>query len=230
MSNNLGILGLSHVKKRIDNWNSIHKFGSNPAVGTALESIWSGGGLYPWRSGASTLIIQSDDNGDVGTVEVEGLDGDYNFLRETVTLTGSSPNAVLTTGSFLRVFRMRFTGNADHAGTIVANHTATNIAQIDPGKNQTLMAVYTIPAGNYGWLLNYSVSVGKNDDATIEVYTREPGEPFRILSEISVYQNSISKDFIIPIHLAPKTDIDIRAKTTNAGGSQVIATFDVIYP
>jgi len=230
MAANLGILGLSHANKRIDNWNSVHKFGSNPSVGTDFESIWSAGGLYPWKPGAATLIIQSDDNGDIGTVEVQGLDGDYNFLTETVTLTGASPNTVLTTGTFLRVFRMRFTGAAENAGTIIANHTATNIAQIDPGKAQTLMAVYTIPAGNYGWLLNYSVSVGKNDDATIEVYTRKSGEPFRILSEISVYQNSISKDFIVPIHLAPKTDIDIRAKTTNAGGSQVISTFDVIYP
>lgn len=226
----LGVSGISSFRGRLDGWEHIHKFGSNPAIGTAAESVWSGGGLYPWPSGAATLIVQSDDTGDVGTVNIKGLDADYNELEETVTLPGGSPNNVLTTGLFLRVFRVTFTGAANNAGTIVINHTATNIAQIDPGKNQTLMAVYTIPAGNHAWLLNYAVSVGKNDDAVVELYTRQPGQPFRIQSELGVFQNSLIKEFPVPLKLAPKTDIDLRATTTNSGaGHTVIATFDVIY-
>jgi hypothetical protein len=226
----LGISGISSYKGRLDSWQHVHKFGSNPSIATAEESIWSGGGLYPWPTGAVTLIIQSDDTGDAGTVEIQGLDGNYNELTETVTLPGGSPNTVTTANTFLRVYRMRFTGAADNAGTIIANHTATNIAQIDPGRNQTLMAVYTVPAGSYAWLLNYTVSVGKNDDALVELYTRKQGELFRIQSEVGVYQSSFTKKFPVPLKLAPKTDIDFRAITTNSGsGHKVIATFDIIY-
>ena len=226
----LGVSGLSLYKGRLDSWKHIHKFGSNPAIATAQESIWSGGGLYPWPAGGATLIVQSDDTGDVGNVEIQGLDSDYNEITETVSLTGGSPNTALTTGLFLRVFRATFTGAADNAGTIVMNHTGTNIGQIDPGKNQTLMAVYTVPAGNHAWLLNYTVSVGKNDDAVVELYTRQPGQSFRIKSQLGAFQNSLIKEFPVPLKLAPKTDIDLRATTTNSGaGHTVIATFDVIY-
>lgn len=226
----LGVSGLSSFKGRLDRWEHIHKFGSNPAIGTAAESIWSGGGLYPWPTGGATVIVQSDDASDIGTVTIRGLDADYNELVETVALPGGSPNNVLTVGLFLRVHRITFTGAADNAGTIVINHTGTNIGQIDPGKNQSLMALYTIPAGSHAWLLNYAVSVGKLDDALVEVYTRQPGEPFRIKSELGAFENSLVKEFPVPLKLAPKTDIDLRATTTNSGaGHRVIATFDIIY-
>ncbi|MEK9895203.1 MAG: hypothetical protein VW518_02080 [Burkholderiaceae bacterium] len=207
----------------------IHKFGSNLALAGTPESVWSAGGLYPWSSLASaqTLYVLSTDGGDTGTLTIQGLDSNYDPLTETVTLTGVT--AVTTTNQFLRVFRMEY--SATNAGTITArvtNGTGTIVAQVDIGAAQTLMAVYTIPRQKTGFLMNYTASTGKGDDASVDLYIRDPAiNGFRLKSQTKIYQSSFRQEFTVPLVLQEKSDIDFRATTTNAN-SDCIINFDVV--
>ena len=63
----------------------IHKFGSNPDVGTTMEDIWQTGGVYTWLQSAVTLEAISDSADDIITgsgarkVIVQGLDPDFKY-------------------------------------------------------------------------------------------------------------------------------------------------------
>ena len=222
--------GLSLAMGRNDpQYSYIHKFGSNLALTGTPESIWSAGGLYPWSSltAAQPLFVLSTDGGDTGTLTIQGLDANYDSLEETITLTGLT--AVTTINPFLRVFRMQYSD--ENAGTITArvgSGTGTIVAQVDAGLAQTLMAVYTIPRQKTGFLMNYTASTGKGDDASVDLFVRDPAiNGFRLKSETKVYQSSFRQEFTIPLVLPEKSDIDFRATTTSAN-SDCILNFDVV--
>jgi hypothetical protein len=222
--------GLSLAMGRNDpEYSFIHKFGSNLALAGTPETIWSAGGLYPWSSltAAQPLFVLSTDGGDTSTLTIQGLDANYDSVEETITLTGAT--AVTTVTPFLRVFRMQYSD--ENAGTITArlgSGTGTIVAQVDAGIAQTLMAVYTIPRQKTGFLMNYTASTGKGDDASVDLFIRDPAiNGFRLKSETKVYQSSFRQEFTMPLVLPEKSDIDFRATTTSAN-SDCILNFDVV--
>ena len=225
-----GIHGLAPFNKRKGVLNHIHKFGSNGALSGSDESIWSAGGLYPWSAldNPQTLYISSTLPEDNGSVEIQGLDSNWNLQTETVSLAGS-PSEITTTNTFRRVFRMIY--SETNTGVITArtvSHAGTVVAQIDVGKAQTLMAVYTIPAGNDGHLLNYTAGVGKLDNANLSLYIRDGGTgTFRIKSEMSIYESIQRQEFSVPLVLREKSDIDFRALGVT-GNSLCTLNFDLI--
>lgn len=228
----LGIQGLSQVQNRVDGgkWSSIHKFGSNSGLSGAEESIWSAGGLYPWSALAvpQILFVSSVDPADDGTVTIQGLDENWALLEETVSLAGS-PSEITTINTFRRVYRALYTG-ATHTGLITIrtlSHAGTIVAQIDVGKAQTLMTVYTVPVGYIAYLIGYTAGVGKLDDADIFLYVGTDGQNFRIKSEMSVYQSVQHQPFNIPLLFGEKTDIDFRAEGTT-GNSICTLNYDLV--
>ena len=222
--------GLSLAMGRNDpEYSFIHKFGSNLSLAGTPETVWSAGGLYPWSSltAAQPLFVLSTDGGDTSTLTIQGLDANYDSVKETITLTGAT--AVTTVTPFLRVFRMEY--SHENAGTITArvgSGTGTVVAQVDAGLAQTLMAVYTIPRQKTGFLMNYTASTGKGDDASVDLFIRDPAiNGFRLKSETKVYQSSFRQEFTIPLVLPERSDIDFRATTTSAN-SDCILNFDVV--
>jgi hypothetical protein len=208
---------------------SIHKFGQNLFLSATSQSVWTEGGVYPWSefdSGAVTLYAISD-NGDTGILCVKGLDNNFDYQEEEITLT--STTAVTLTKQFRRVSRLEYvdTANLGKITVRTGSGTGTVVGSIEPGKNQSLMAVYTVPANTRGYLAAYTVGTGKNDDALVELRTRTFGETFKIKSETKVYQNTHQQMMVVPVFLAPKTDIDFYATTTTAN-SDVIVNFDLI--
>ena len=94
--------GLSVQKGLINNFTGIHKFGLNTAVGTSFETIWDGNNTYTYPSSAGTATATSSDTSsdNTGTVEITGLDSNYDQVTETLTIGGSAGST-----SFIRVFR-----------------------------------------------------------------------------------------------------------------------------
>ena len=217
------------VAERREDYFSVHKFGANAGLTSTPQTVWSAGGLYPWSAleTAHILYVASTSASDTGTLEIQGLDANYGALTETVTMTGTT--AVTTSNTFLRVFRCVYRGSAN-VGTVTlrtVSDAGTVVAQIEPDRAQTLMAVYTIPANHRAFINVWTAGVGKNDDANVELYVRPLGEVFQIQSEIKVYQSTFSLPFTIPLFIAQKTDIDIQASTT-AAQSECIASFDIV--
>jgi len=215
----------------IPNSKIIHKFGANFDIdqNTDPESIWSGGGQYPWASltTAQTIYAISTSASDTSTMTIEGLDADYNEQTETVTLNGLT--AVATTNTFIRVFRMTY--DDINVGTLearVGSGTGTIVAQIEAGDAQTLMAVYTVPAGYSGYLVNFDVTIDSKKDCTVMLYCRKHnGLPFRI-SHMAETSGHYRYDFTAPLRLLEKTDVDVQVDNVSANDSSVTANFDII--
>jgi len=215
----------------IPNSKIIHKFGANFDIdqNTDPESIWSGGGSYPWASlaTAQTIYAISTSASDTSTMTIEGLDADYNEKSETVTLNGLT--AVTTTNTFIRVFRMTY--DDINVGTLearVTSGTGTIVAQIEAGDAQTLMAVYTVPAGYSGYLINFDVTIDSKKDCTLMLYTRKfGGLPFRI-THMAEASGHYRYDFNAPLKFDEKTDIDVQVDNVSSNDSSVTANFDLI--
>jgi len=178
---------LAVAKGDLTNYSNVSKFGYNPTVGSSnYESIWEGSNAYPWMSTDDQLEVLSSDANDTSagtgarTVELQGLDSSWNLLTETVTMNGTS--AVTTTGSFLRIFRARVVT----AGTSLRNEGTITIRDQDTsttralitngatdGNGQTLMAVYTIPAGKTGYIININISSQKDQEQTYRLMARD---------------------------------------------------------
>jgi len=224
---------LSVSKELVAGHESIHKFGANFQIdsNTDPETIWTGGGLYPWSAlnTAQVLYAISTSTLDTEKITIEGLDSDYNKITETITLNGTT--AVSTTNQFKRVYRMIYNHTVENAGIVTlrtGSGTGTVVAQIDIGYSQTLMAVYTIPAGYTAYILQLGASVNKNEDVQIAMYKREFNQAFKIFHLSELYQENYSMNFPIPIKFEQKTDLEIRASEVETNGTRVTATFDLL--
>ena len=103
---------LAVAKGDFTGYSNVSKFGINSTVGSGgFESIWEGSSLYPWPTDVQTLSVVSasanDASGGTGarTVEIQGLDTNWDVVTETITMNGVTP--VVTTQTFRRVFRAK---------------------------------------------------------------------------------------------------------------------------
>ena len=210
---------------------AIHKFGYNDNLKTTIESIWNQGGLYPWSafdSGAQVIYAKSASSSDTGILEVQGLDSEGLGVTAQVDLLGTT--AVLVPQTFKRIFRAKYVDGASNG--LISMHTVsgtgTIVASIEIGLNQTQISLYTIPSNKVGYLLAYSGSVGKGDDAHLRLHTRESNTTsFLMKTESLIYQSAFKQTFTVPLKLSPSTDIDFRASTTSAG-SHIVVAFDIV--
>ena len=223
---------LNIARGKIPNASHINKFGYNESVGTSFEHITDlGTNVLPSSAGTVTLVSASTDDTSAGTgartVEVQGLDENYLPLTETFTMNGTTN--VVGSSSFLRVFRMRVltagTGEIN-AGNITASIGGSNVAQILADKGQTLMAVYTIPAGKSGYLTKFQGSLSKNQEAVFKIRVKEFGNGFNVKGQFGTFSNSITYDYAIPLQFKEKTDIQILGKA--GATSEMGAVFDIV--
>jgi len=221
--------GMRHGQK------ALFKFGSNSVVGTSEETIWDQGGIYAYPASASVMKVSSDDDGDTSTVVVSGLDQDYNEASETITLTGQT--AVNTTTSFIRVFRARVTANAPTGniyigtGTVTSGVPANKYAKITAGENQTLMAVWTVPAGYTAYISQGTISSGTenaNKYITAKLKVRPFGEVLQTKAVVTLSNTFIPFDFGVPVQVPEKSDIEARA-FSSSGDHHVAVTFSAVY-
>lgn len=150
---------------------SINKFGANADITKdTKEDVWDLGTDYPFTANGIAPIthIHSGSTSDTEPIEIQGLDIDGILTTQTITLNGTTLVALTT--PLWRVFRLKNIGTSDLIGVVdVANSGDTVIyAQINIGNNQTLMAIYTIPANKTALLTKYYATVvpSTNKDPT----------------------------------------------------------------
>jgi hypothetical protein len=222
----------------LEGYSNIHKFGAVPEMSQSTSgSIWDKSDtFYPWNafSTAHTLTLQtynssgnlvSTDNG--GTITVYGLDENYNEVSETIAISGNSGSG---TQNFIRVYRAFFNGALSNTTEIRVSANSVEVLRINIGKAQTLMAVYTIPAGKTGYLLKGTASCAANADASVDMFVRYFGQlSFRIghTLEIAGVGGQYTYDFPVPIKIPEKSDIDVRCEV-RSNNARVTAAFDLI--
>mgnify|MGYP000023274831 FL=1 len=210
----------------VTGYSHINKFGASNGDVTA-GTVWDGNSgttVYPYPANSILTLAgatNTDDDGEA--VEVQGLDANYNPVTETINI-GSSGATV-----FSRVFRARMV-STENSQAINISQSGTVAAVILAGLGQTLMAVYTIPAGKTGYLLDLHLGSDKastNTAMTYRLFARQFGGAFNIKSNFNAAGGqSLDINYPVPLKFEEKTDLKIDVIAGQA--TQVSATFDII--
>ena len=225
---------LQVVRGQVENHKTVFKFGYNPDINGTEETIWDVGGIYAYPSSAVVMTVTTDagtpanDNG--VTVIIEGLDGDFNEISDEVTLAGAG--TATTTKTFLRVNRAYVSGSQAPTGNLNITNGGTTYARITLGENQTLMAMWTVPAGYTGFLDHVNIATGTtnaNQYITAQIVQRQLGGVFRVMMKQTLGSGGVA-DFIIryPILVPEKTDIEVRA-VSSGSNNLISANFSMVY-
>lgn len=174
----------------------ILKFGSNVTSASGVkEEIWDGSVAYTWPSTSSAVITKISQTVNQaamtsGNIKVEGLAENFVLTVQTIALDDTDTTTPVTlTTPLIRVFRMEVQEDIVTDSPIRAHNDAENVdyAIISAGKNQTLMAIYTVPAGYTLYIINYSASYVRDnvkdpDSINFELWiaNRDAGYEFKI--------------------------------------------------
>ena len=214
--------GIGVVSGRFPKLHGVQKFGYNPAVpSNAYETVWDGSSLYVYPDAADYVEIVCDDgtidfSGGTGarSVTIEGLDANYDVATETITIGGSAGST-----SFIRVYRAVMktanTGNAN-VGDITITVSSTAVAKIQAGYGQSLMCVYTVPRNYIAYLMQIDIGSSKDLENEIRFITKEisNGNVWNTRAFITTRGGFIEKNYVIPIKIEEKTDIELIGKAS----------------
>ena len=214
--------------------------GVKALVQNAKVDLWEGPtAAYVFPAAAQQMAVVSSSASDAaaGTgiqiVRIHYLDSDYNEQVENVTLNGVTP--VLTTG--LNILRI----NGMHAyavgstGDAVGNISLTNsggtvtYGYIAATYTMSRQAIYTVPAGKYGYITHWQNSSGSTGTHFCRVSLRAtthdgvllPGV-FLAHDESATQNAAVEISFEIPLAMPPKTDVKLTA-ISDAANANVTA-------
>lgn len=236
----------------VDDVKHVNKFGRNPDIdsGTTPEDIWPAGGLYQFPDTPQILQVSSsstnDTSGGTGarTIRVSGLCNNWLLQDEDITLNGQT--TVETTLPFVRVFRVQVltagdSGYNEGLITITYKDDATTAAVVTAETGQTLLAIYTIPAGYTGFMtrlyatLNSSLNNAAGSRASIAMFFRENGD-----DEDAAWQLKHEESIVIDgtshmlnryepyVKVLERTDIRMTAISASDNNTDIDAGFDII--
>lgn len=214
---------------------SVNKFGTNLDTGTSFEIVWNHGGDYVYPSTAAVISISSSsaDDASAGTgareMVVSGLDENYAPIEETMNPNGTS--SVTSTAKFLRVFRAKISQagtKGKNVGDITVLQNGNTVGLVNAGVNQTLMALYTIPAGKTGYLKSYYYSIPKSKEVETRLLVRPLNQVFQTKHLLYVQEQYLNHEFGFPILLEEKSDIQLVAKSLSGTNHSVAAGFDIL--
>lgn len=172
----------------------VTKFGTNSDIdtGTVPEDIWEGGGAYNgWATAAEICQIASASANDTAagtgarTVQITGLDANYDVQSETLTLNGTSQ--VDTVNSYIRIHTATVLSAGSggvNAGILTVRQkvtTANVFLSMVAGRNQTNCSAYTVPAGFTAIMEKITSAPGTSSVTSLEgaIWTRTFGQVFR---------------------------------------------------
>lgn len=230
---------------RLSGYTTVNKFGKNSDVdtGTLPEDVWETGGEYTGfpTTGAETITVvsssASDTSDGVGlrTVLIIGLDASGNVQTETVTLNGTS--GATTSNTFLRLHTaLALTSGSSlfNVGTVTFRHTTTTanvFLNMQPNRNQTNSAGYTIPAGKTGYLRRIHGAIRGGNSTTLDgaLWVRSDGGAPRLRRPFTIGLSDRLNDVIYGgIRITELTDMHLRITTTSGNNISVAAGFDLV--
>lgn len=225
----------------------IRKWGRNKTIASTAQEVIEDASFTLANTALSTTAdinrFSSSNDTDTQTIEVQGLDADWNLVTQEVILGGQLKKTLPT--NLIRVFRVRNLSSVALAGdvyiyvqgggeTLGKPDTDSYVrAKVLAGNNQTGMAKFTIPAGYTGYLTSFYASLLKGSGVTavaadIELYVREYGGLFRSMFQFGLQttgKGTHEKKFDFPELLPAKTDIEVRA--TPSAVADIAAGFEI---
>jgi len=207
--------------------------GHNPSIAAAPADIWSGGGLYPWMTAATSLEMVSSSANDAAvgtgcrTVLVSGLDINYVAISELVTLSGTTPVALLNQYFRINSLIMMSAGSGKtNAGTVTlrdagAGTTRALIPLIGGnGVGISRQSQYTVPAGFTLQILSQYIGIngsGASRTADVSTYIQSSLGYYRLPVVLTAQDgNPYRHDGVPGLTLVEKTDFQHRCTAISA--------------
>lgn len=197
----------------------VNIFGYASAVSTSFVSVWENNAAYVFPTVASTMVVSSSSVADTAvSVQIFGLDVDYQRITEVVALNGTT--GVTTVNSYFRINNVITTAGAAVGTMTVKNVGGTTYAQIAIGNGKTNMSVYTVPAGYTAYLTQFdafsSTSVTSGVFATFRgLLTSSTGISNVVLQAPFLNTYAVTRPYPIPV--LEKVDLQLQCKSSGAG-------------
>lgn len=228
--------GLQVARGQIHGHRSITVFGYNPDVDTAEETVWPDGGTIPHPAAASVLKVSSSSASDTSagtgarTVFIEGVDGSFAVVSETVILNGQT--AVNTTNEYLFVNALYVASvgsGGENAGNI--NVGTGNVSGGVPAVLYDIIAIgyntrttghYCIPAGYTGYMTSGVITTGQATGSTsVTAFLKQHGPDgiLRVGAVSTLNNGSVQYDFNPPYVIPEKNCIGASVVGTSANNS-----------
>lgn len=215
-----------------------NKYGFNPAIVATTEDIWSAGGILQLLAAAETMNIVSTDVNDAAagtgaqTVELAGVDDNYNPLYETIALNGTTP--VPTNLSFFRINRMRIQtvgSSLVNLGdiTATASVSATTQAQIPALGGSTFKSQFTIPEGHFGIIKSLTFGTLNNDQVEADLQIRRENGPWITVYRLDFVESTFEQVFFSPLLVYPRSDIRAQCVRIAGAGTVRVSSFLEFY-
>ena len=212
---------------------NVHKFGSVVTTNAAYDTVWTQSGQYEFPENSAIITLVSSDAQDnpsgtgASTVVVQGLDGNFDEIQETLTLNGTV--GVAGTLSFLRTHRMYVDTGNTNIGNITVSIASTVTCAIAPNMGQSQVAFYTVPRGKSAFLKQFTATQNKNQENSMRLFQRYPNSgdrPYRVVTELNLYGSNMIKPYSFPVFFGEKTDLEARAYT--GSNCTTSAMFDLL--
>ncbi len=165
---------------------AVSKFGRNGDIDlAAAEDVWTVGGERAWLSAASALEAVSSSatdtaaGDDARVIMVEGLDENFAYATEAITLNGASASSATST-TFIRVNRVYVTQVGTYGGTNAGTITVrlesagATQAQIAAGNGQTEQTHYSVAADKTAYMIRHYVNTDSSKSISPTLWQR-PG-------------------------------------------------------
>ena len=178
-------LSMGHYKP---SWIPVHKFGRNVAIPNGAWATIAnlGAAPYPFPAAPTTVRIKAggnaadtEDGAGARSVIVTGIDSNMQEVSETLVTAGASAS-LSTTTEFWRVYFANVVDAGVYAtpyntGPIVIENTAgtADLLRMEAEEGQTLLGIYSVPAGRTLLVLSVRLSVDANKAADVRLFKRE---------------------------------------------------------
>jgi len=232
--------GLQVSRGQIQGHSTVIVFGYNPDVDTSEETVWPDGGTIPHPTVASVLKISSSSANDTSagtgarTVYIEGVDGNYEVVSETVTLNGqtevNTTNSYLYVNSFYVVTAGSGGSNAGNinagTGTVTSGVPAVLYDIIAAGYNNRTTGHYCVPAGYTGYMTEGLLSAGQASGSTsVTGFLRQHG-PDNILrvGAVTTVNNSSAVFMFEQPYIIPEKNC-VGATAIGAAANNAVSSF-----
>lgn len=197
-----------------------HAFGYVSNVAATILTVdpaFSEGSSF---SNTETYRVVTPANAGISTVEVHGLDGNYDPQEEFVVTNGATP--VSTVNNYLRTndfHALQVGSNGVAVGNVDIRQVATpaNIQnRISIGGNQCLQAFYTVPNGLTMFITSWSASVSSAKATRMILRVTQdfssgaltPGI-FQFQDVVLLQSASYVKEFVLPIKVISRADVKV---------------------
>lgn len=211
--------------------------GNNPDIDAGPEDVWTGGGLYPWMTGATSLEILSSSVNDAAagtgarTVLINGLDASYNPLSQLLTLNGTTAVAVPTQLFRIQSALIMSAGSGGvNAGDITIRDAGAGTARavLQLGYGITKQSQFTVPTGftlSVNSILSCINRPSTARDSTIAIFIQSQSGFYRMPLEFSVDGNPYRHDGVPGIIVPEKTDFGLRCTYVSAANTDLTAAW-----